>query len=368
MDRRHFLNGAVGLAVGAAAGYAAGRSTETAEPPAAGATRTLRMVTAWPRDLPLFAAAAERLATRMSSASGGRLAVQVFHAGEAVPPYEAFDAVSTGAADLYHGTEAFWRAKSPAFHFFSSIPYGLDAKELSAWLAHGGGQALWDELAQGFNVKPFLAGHTGIQAGGWYSREIKTAADLKGLRLRMPDFGGEILERLGAAIVPMPAGEIVAALKDKTIDGAEWYGPAVDLAFGLHESARFYYVPAAVDPGFALSCGINRSLWEQLDDSLRATIADVVAAEAEHTQSLFLAENARAFESLVREHGVMPRRFPEAVVRTIGRMAESVVHELAQADGATQKIHASYMKFRTRALAWAQSADQAYLAQRAEYR
>ena len=366
MKRREFLSGAAGLAAGAAAGYAA--ASPNAEPVQPATVRALRMVTSWPRDFPLFAASAERLAARIAQSSGGRLAVEVRHAGEAVPPYEAFDAVSTGVAELYHGCEAYWRAKNPAFQFFASIPYGLGAAELSAWLAHGDGQALWDELAHGFNVKPFLAGHTGIQAGGWYAREIRSAADLKGLRLRMPDLGGEILARLGAAIVPIPAGDVVEALTNKIIDGAEWYGPAIDLAFGLHRAARVYYVPAAVDPGMALSCGINRALWDGLDEGARAAIANACDAEAEHTHGAFLAENARAFETMVREHGVQPRRLPDSVVRAVGRMAETVVREMAEADPAAKAIHDSYMGFRTRAVAWSQASEWAYLGQRDQYR
>ncbi|MBM3541751.1 MAG: ABC transporter substrate-binding protein [Alphaproteobacteria bacterium] len=366
MQRRDFLTGAAGFAAGAAAGYAA--ASPKAGPAQPATVRSLRMVTSWPRDFPLFAASAERLAVRIAQSSGGGLAVEVRHAGEAVPPYEAFDAVSTGVAQLYHGCEAFWRAKNPAFQFFASIPYGLGAAEFASWLAHGEGQTLWDELAQGFDVKPFLAGHTGIHAGGWYAREIRSAADLKGLRLRMPDLGGEILARLGAAIVPIPAGDVVEALKSKIIDGAEWYGPAIDLAFGLHRTARFYYVPAAVDPGMALSCGINRGLWDTLDEGARAAIADACAAEAEHTHGAFLAENARAFETLVREHGIQPRRLPDPVVRAIGRMAETVVREMAEADAAARKIHASYMGFRARAVAWSQVSEWAYLGQRDQYR
>lgn len=366
MKRREFLTGAAGAAAGAAAGYVAA-SRETA-PAQTAAVRALRMVTSWPRDFPLFAASAERLAARIVQSSRGRLAVEVRHAGEAVPPYEAFDAVSAGVAELYHGCEAFWRAKNPAFQFFASIPYGLGAAELASWLTQGEGQALWDELAQGFNVKPFLAGHTGIHAGGWYTREIRGVADLKGLRLRMPDLGGEVLARLGAAIVPFPAGDIVEALKSKAIDGAEWYGPAIDLAFGLHRAARVYYLPAAVDPGMALSCGINRALWDGLDESARAAIADACAAEAEHTHGAFLSENARAFEALVREHGVRPRRLPEPVVRAIGRMAETVVREMAEADPAAKKVHDSYMDFRARAVAWSQASEWTYLGQRDQYR
>ena len=363
MKRREILIAAASAAAGAVAGASAASTLATPTEPNA-ARRTLRMVTTWPRDFPGLAASADRLASRIAAGSAGRFAVDVFHAGEIVPPYEAFDAVSTGTAELYHGAESFWRAKNKAYHFFASIPFGLSAGELSAWLAHGGGQAHWDELSAPFNVKPFFAGHTGMHIGGWFTREIRTPKDLVGLRVRMPDLAGHVLERLGAVIVSLPIGEALGALKSGDLDGVAWYGPWIDRDFGFPAVAPHYYLPDYREPGLALSCGINLAFWNELDDFSRAAIASACAAEAAAIQAQFQAENSRALEELIETMHRSPKRLADPVLAAFAAASEDVVRDLAASSEAAGRVADSYRIFRRRAVVWARAADAPYLAGR----
>ncbi|KKJ75113.1 ABC transporter substrate-binding protein, partial [Kiloniella litopenaei] len=189
MNRRKFLTGA-------ATGVAAGAAAATLSAPAiAQGKRDLKMVTTWPKNFPGLGTGAQRVADRITAASGGKLNVKLYAAGELVPPFESFDAVSNGTADMYHAAEYYWQGKHKAFNFFTAVPFGFTANELDAWVHYGGGQELWDKLSAQYNLKSFMAGNTGVQMGGWFNKEINTLEDFKGLKIRMPGLGGEVLRR-----------------------------------------------------------------------------------------------------------------------------------------------------------------------------
>jgi TRAP-type mannitol/chloroaromatic compound transport system substrate-binding protein len=181
MDRRSFLTRA-GAVAGAAATFPA--------PAIAQGVRELKMVTSWPKGFPGLGSSAERLVSAITAITGGRLKVQVFGAGQFVNAFEVFDAVSGGVADMYHSFEGYFEKKSPAFNFFSAIPFGFTADEMAAWIHFGGGQALWDELSGGFNLKPLLSTSTGAQMGGWFTKEVTGPQSYAGLRYRMPGLAG----------------------------------------------------------------------------------------------------------------------------------------------------------------------------------
>jgi len=240
MDRRQFVAGA---GVGAAAAASA-----FPMPAIAQGVRELKMVTIWPKTLPGLQSGAERVAEAITSLSGGRLNVKVFAAGQLVGAFESFDAVSSGLADMYHASEITWAGHSPAFSYFCNVPFGFTPPEINAWIYHGGGQALWDELSAGFGLKPFMCGNTGPQMGGWFTKELTGVESYKGLRYRMPGVGGEVLRRLGAVVVNLPAGEIIPSLRSGAIDASEFAGPWVDMALGLHKAAKYYYYPGFYEP------------------------------------------------------------------------------------------------------------------------
>jgi len=190
------------------------------------------MVTDWPEGTPGLHTGAVRFAQTIGIATGGRITIEVFPSGALVRPFETFDAVSAGVADMYHSDEYYFEKKSPAFNFFSAVPFGFTADELFAWVQFGGGQELWDALSGQFNLKPLLCLNTGTQMGGWFLNEIASPDAFKGLRYRMPGLGAEVLRRLGAIAVTLPGSEIVPSLASGALDASEWVGPWLDMAMG----------------------------------------------------------------------------------------------------------------------------------------
>jgi len=356
MDRRRFLTQA-GTVTGVAATFSA--------PAIAQGTRELKLVTSWPKGLPGLGTSAERFGQGITAITNGRLKVQVFGAGQLVSAFEAFDAVSNGVADMYHSAEYYWEKRSPAFNFFAAVPYGFTADEMAAWIHFGGGQELWDELSGGFNVKALLCTNTGVQMGGWFTKEVTGPESYRALRYRMPGLGGEVLRRLGAIVVNLPGGEITGALKSGAIDASEWVGPWNDMVLGLQKVSKFYYYPGFHEPGTALSLGINKKLWDGLSADDRNAITTV--ANAEYTLSLaeFNANNAKSLEQLRADKAIEIRKFDDSLLEALGKISGEVVAETGQKDATTHRIYDSYIGFRRRATDWADLAERGYLNARA---
>jgi TRAP-type mannitol/chloroaromatic compound transport system substrate-binding protein len=356
VGRRIFL-------AGAGAAGAAGAAALAAPAVAQGAIEW-NMVMPWPRNAPGVGVNAERLANRINAMSGGRLRVKLFAAGELVPPFESFDAVRGGTADALHATPYYWVGKSKAFNYFTTLPYGLTATEMGAWLAFGGGQALWDELYAGFGLKPFYAGSSGVQAGGWFNREIKALGDLAGLKMRIAGIGGEVLRRAGVTVVNLPPGEILAAMRSGAVDAAEWVGPWNDLAMGLPKVAKYYYVPAFHEPGPALELAVSKARFDALPADLQAIVAAAAAASAQETLADFTYHNTVSLAPLLSEHGVQLRSFSDEIATELGKITRTVVEELAATDALTGRIHASYIGFLRQAVGYSDRFEAAMLRQR----
>jgi TRAP-type mannitol/chloroaromatic compound transport system substrate-binding protein len=356
MDRRGFLTRA-GAVAGAAATFPA--------PAIAQGVRELKMVTSWPKVLPGLGSSAERLGSAITAITGGRLKVQVFGAGQFVSAFEVFDAVSDGVADMYHSAEFYWQKHSPGFNFFTAVPFGLTADEMAAWIRFDGGQDLWDELSGGYNIKPLMATSTGVQMGGWFTKEVTGPESYRGLRYRMPGLGGEVLRRLGAVVVNLPAGEITAALKSGAIDASEWISPWDDMALGLHKVSKYYYYPGFHEPGTLVALGINKKLWDELSAEDRNAITTV--AHAEYTLSLaeYNANNAKSLEQLREDKAIEIRKFDDSLLEALGKTSGEVMTETGQKDPLTRRIYASYIAFRGRAKNWADLAERGYLNARA---
>lgn len=349
MRRREMLAGA-GL-------LAAGSSFDFPKPALAQKARRLKMVTDWPAGSPGLQSSAERLAQRMSSATEGRIEVEVFPAGTFVRALETFDAVGDGVADMYHSAEYYWEKKSPAFSFFAAVPFGFTANELFAWVHYGGGQELWDTLSAQFNIKPFLCCNTGTQMGGWCTREIASLQQLKGLRYRMPGLGGEVLRRLGAIVVNVPGGNIVASLKSGAIEGSEWVGPWPDLAMGLQNVAAYYYYPGFHEPGTGITLGINKRVWESFDVSTRRVIEDASAAEYARSLAEFNANNAMSLRKLRSEGIVKVLKFDDSILKELYRVSRDVIDELSSRDELSKKVYASYQQFLPSIIDWSDIAE-----------
>ncbi|MEO1251270.1 MAG: TRAP transporter substrate-binding protein [Pseudomonadota bacterium] len=364
IKRRQLLAGGLaGLAAGCECGTPAGLETLTG----AVRRREFKMVTTWPKDFPGLGAMAERTARFISDLSGGAMSVKLFAAGELVAAFESFDAVSDGAADIYHGAEYYWVGKSPAFAFFTAVPFGMTVSEIMAWTEFGGGQDLWDELSARFNIKPFAAGNTGNQSAGWYKREINSLEDLRGMKIRMPGLGGEVLRRLGASAVSISGGEIYQALQSGAIDGTEWVGPWNDLAFGFYNEARYYYNPGFHEPGAQLGVGVNLDVWNGLNE----TEQTIIRAACQWANNLSLAEymhhNAAALDQLVDEHGVELRTMPDDVMEAAAAAAKTVLEETAQHDELTGRIYESFKVSLTKSMAWNTVSEAGFIEARRRY-
>lgn len=336
MERRHFLKGAAVGGVAAASGLAA--------PAIAQGNVTWRMVTTWPRNFPGLGVGAQRLADRITAASGGRLTVQVFSAGELVPPLQSLDAVIDGTAEMSHGAAYYWQNKSQALSFFTGVPYGMTSRELAAWVRYMGGQELWDEIYDQFGVQGFLSGDTGTQAGGWFRNELTGLSDIQGLRFRTPGLGGRVWEQLGATVTNMAGGEIFPALQAGTLDAAEFVGPYNDLALGFYQICKNYYFPSFNEPGLATELVVDKAKYQELPDDLQAIVRDCSQAEYDQVASDFYANDPRALQTLVNEHDVVVRYFPEEILEAGASAAQEIMQELLDSgDDLTRRVTQSYV-------------------------
>ena len=227
----------------AATGVAAVAATSLSAPAVAKERVEASMVATWPRDFPGLGTGAQRLAQRLSDMSDGRIQVTYYAANERVKAFDSFDEVASGNSQMYHGADYYWVKKHPAFGYFTASPFGFTYAEMNAWLKYAGGQELWDELTDDFGTQSFAAGNTGVQMGGWFNKKIRSANDLKGLKMRMPGLGGQVLGKLGGSPISLPGGQIYENLVSGAIDATEWVGPWNDEAMKFLEAAKYYYYP-----------------------------------------------------------------------------------------------------------------------------
>ena len=347
MDRRKFV-GAAGLAGAAgllsACGNKSGPQT-VCEGQTTTETFAWKMVTSWPRDFPGLGIGANRLAESINTLSNGRLQIKVYGGNELVPPFEVFDAVQQRTAEMGHSATYYWKGKAPAAQFFAGIPFGMSAQELHGWIYYGGGLELWQEVYAAHGLVPFLAGNSGPQMGGWFNREISSIADLKGLKMRMPGLGGEILRRAGGTPTNIPGAELFTALQTGTIDATEWVGPYNDLAFGLFRAAKYYYYPGWHETGTGLECMINQQAWDSLPADLQAIVRVACQAAVTDTLSDFTYNNGVSLKKLLDEHKVKLRRFPDEVLKHLAAVSEDLMREMAGENELTGRIYASYLNY-----------------------
>lgn len=323
------------------------------------------MVSSWPKGAPGVGVNAERLAEKITAMSGGRIHIQFFAGGELVPPLSVFDAVIDGTADLAHTTPHYAVSKDPALHFFTGVPFGLTALEHSAWLRFGGAQELWDRAYEPFGLKPFYAGSSGPQAGGWFREEIQSLDDLQGLNFRIAGLGGEVMRRIGVNPVLLPPGEIFPAMQEGIIDAAEWIGPWNDLAFGLFRVAKHYYMPAFHEMGPALELIVNRQAYDALPQDLQAIVSEACLASAMETTADFTYHNIISLRPLIEEHDVEVHTMPDDIIEALARESGPVLQEVANSSPIAGEVFASFQAFRAEANMYAQVSDLAALQMRA---
>lgn len=337
MQRRTFLTtGAIGTA-----------ATALATPAIAQDKRQWKMVTAWPKNLPGPGVAAQQLADRITTLSGGRIEVKLFPAGELVPGRGVFDAVSEGTAELYHAVPAYWGSKSKGILLFGSQPFGLRADEQVGWMVHGGGQALYDEMYGRFGIKPFLCGNSGPQWGGWFRNEVNSAEDLKGMKFRTTGLASEMAARMGMAAEAMSGPDMFQALQTGALDAGEFIGPWTDSALGYYQVAKNYYWPGVGEPSSAEECGVNADVFNDLPDDLKQVVQAACDSLYNQVWTEYTTKHALSLQAMVAEHGVQVKMFPEDVITGMGKAAAEVIDDLRNDDDElVKRITESFVAYR----------------------
>jgi TRAP-type mannitol/chloroaromatic compound transport system substrate-binding protein len=356
-ERRRFLRKATGAAAAVAAATIVDAPNVIAQQKI-----QWRMSTAWTPSMDVLQGAAERLAKVVEEMSGGRFQIQVFPAGQIMPPLECFDAASQGKIESFMAPGQYWADKEPALEWFTTIPFGMNPEGMAAWLHQGDGLKLCEEAYAAFNLVPRPALANSPQMAGWFRKKINTIADFKGLRMRIPNLGGKVVARAGATTVLTPGSEIYAALERGVIDASEWIGPHDDMQMGLHRTARYYYYPGWHEPGTTLGFGFNKKAYETLPGDLRRTLDHATAAVQVYGRADFQAKSAIALERLRTEFKgkVEVLQLPVPVLRDLKKLAVEVIREESEKTPMAKKVHASFTKFQALVGPWDHVAEGAY--------
>ena len=321
-----------------------------------------KMVTTWPPGFPVLQKGAERFADNIRAMSNGRLDIKVYAGGELIPPLQAFDAVSQGSVEMGHGSAYYWAGKVPEAQFFSTVPFGMTARGMNAWLYDGGGLELWREIYKPFHVIPFPLGNTGVQMGGWFNKEINSLEDIKGLKMRIPGLGGKVLAKAGGNPILLAGSEVYTALERNTIDATEWIGPYHDQRLGLYRAAKHYYYPGWHQPGTVLELTINQRAWESLPADLQAIISNAAQAENLRMLSEMEQKNMAALDELRKREGIEIHRFPNEVLSRLKTLTNETLIEEAERDPKFKRVYDAYQNFRRKNDAWSAISENAYLA------
>ena len=305
------------------------------------------MVSTWPRDFPGLGPGAQRFAQSVTDATDGRIQVTYYAAGERVGAFDSFDEVASGNAQIYHGADYYWKGKHPGWAYFTAVPFGLTYTEIDAWMKFMGGQELHDELAGSFGLKCIPCGNTGVQWGGWFNKEINSADDIKGLKMRIPGLCGDVMAKLGASPVSLPGGQIYENLVSGAIDATEWVGPWNDEAMKFYEAARYYYYPGMHEPGSQLSIGMNADFWANLSASDKLLVQHLAYSENANMMAEYNAKNGAALVRLQQEQGVEVKAFNDEVYAAFGRGASEVFAEVVEHSDLARRIHESFLNART---------------------
>lgn len=363
MDRRQFIkNAAVMTAVGASAVTLGCKESKEAEAPSVHTKRKFkwRMVTAWPPNYPILGEGAELGAKLIEQMSEGRLTIQVFGGGELVPPMEVFDAVSRQSVEMGHSASYYWAGKAPAVQFFTSVPFGMNTQQMTAWLLAGGGLDLLGELYDQFNIVPKIAGNSGAQMGGWFRKEINSIADIQGMKMRIPGLGGRVFTKSGGASVLSPGGELYMNLERGVIDALEWAGPYHDYLMGFYKITKHYYYPSWQEPTGCLELLISKKAYEELPSDLKTIVETAFYRVNMWMLSKIDSINYLYLKKLTKDHGVILKRFPQDVLDVYKKNTKEVINEITQSDSFSKKVYASYLDFKRHIEKWTDVTEAEY--------
>jgi len=343
MERRSFVRGA-GIAGVLAAGTAPGIVH-------AQAALRWRLASSFPKALDTIYGAAEDFAAQVKEMSGGKFEISVHAGGELMPAFGVVDGVQQATVEMCHTAPYYFFGKDPTFALGCAIPFGLNSRQMTAWMYQGNGMKLMREFYDNYNIVNFPGGNTGAQMGGWFRKEIKSLADVKGLKFRVGGFGGKIVERLGAVPQNIPGGEIYQSLEKGTIDAAEWIGPYDDLKLGFYKVAPYYLYPGWWEGGPELDFFINKAAYNGLSSEYKAIVAAATAVAHTNMQAKYDAKNPDALKQLVaNKTKLVP--WPKAVMDAAFKEAMAIYAELSSSNPAWKKVYADYAGFRKDANQW----------------
>ena len=349
MDRRKFI---------ASAGTVAAATTALAAPAIAQSAPEIkwRLTSSFPKSLDTIFGAAEVFAKNVAEATDGRFQIQAFPAGEIVPGLQAADKVTDGTLEMAHTASYYYWGKDPTFAFATAVPFGINSRQQNAWMYHGGGIDLMNEFYAGYNIYALLCGNTGAQMGGWFRKEIKTPADLKGVKMRIGGFGGKVISKLGVVPQQIAGGEIYPSLEKGTIDAAEWVGPYDDQKLGFNKVAPFYYYPGWWEGGAMLHLFINKAKWEGLPKNYQAILTAAAAHANVDMQAKYDHLNPGALKQLVAD-GAKLRPFSAEILEACFNAAKETYAEINKTNAAFKKIHDAMMTYRNDAFLWQQVSE-----------
>ncbi|MCX7145272.1 MAG: TRAP transporter substrate-binding protein [Sulfuritalea sp.] len=310
-----------------------------------------RLASSFPKSLDAIYGAAEIVSKRVAAATGGKFTIQVFAAGEIVPGPGVLDAVKDGTVQMGHSASYYFVGKDPTFAFDTAIPFGLNSRQQTAWMYDGGGLQLMREFFKDYNIYNIPCGNTGAQMGGWYRKEIKTVADLKGLKFRVGGFAGQVLAKLGVVPQQIPGGDIYPALEKGTIDAAEWIGPYDDEKLGFNKVAKYYYYPGWWEGGPQLSAYINMGEWAKLPKEYQSILESACWEAHIYMQARYDAKNPAALKRLVAG-GTKLLPFSNEIMAACYKAALELYDETAAKNPKFKKIYEPWKKFRDEQIEW----------------
>ena len=363
MRRRDFIKTTAGGAAAAAIlpGCSGDSDSNDGRAPGVSTRESVRwrLVSSFPRSLDTLFGAVEVLSRRVRSLTNDRFQIRSYPAGEVVPATGVLGAVQNGTVQMGHTAGYYYTGHNPALAFDTCVPFGLTARQQVAWLYQGGGMDVMREVFSDFNVINFPGGNTGAQMGGWFRRPVESLSDLRGVKMRIPGLGGEVMSELGVTVQLLPGGEIYQALERGTIDAAEWVGPYDDVKLGFHEIATHYYYPGWWEPGPNLSFIINQGAWDSLP-SLYQYALEVAAEEANlNMLALYDARNQEALQTVLDE-GVQLHRFSDEIMQSAERISFDMMYQKASADAGYRKVYESFRQWREDSFRWFRTSEHAY--------
>jgi TRAP-type mannitol/chloroaromatic compound transport system substrate-binding protein len=360
MKRRKFIATA-GAGIAGASIVGCGNAAEPGSAPSIQTSPrvTWRLASSFSRSLDTIYGAADILAERLSALTDGKFTIRNYPGGELVPALEVLGSVQNGTVQMGHSASYYYTGKNPALAFDTCVPFGMNVRQYNAWVHHGGGMDILRSIFSDFNIINLPGGNTGVQMGGWFRREVASLSDLRGIKMRIPGLGGNVMDRLGVSVQVIASGDIYPALERGVIDATEWVGPYDDEKLGLNKVARFYYYPGWWEPGPGLTFYINRDEWEKLPSTYQEALTTAAGYASADMQSKYDAKNPPAFKRLI-ESGTQVRKFSTDLMEAASGHSMDIMQEYAANDAQYREVFDAHRQFQIDSNAWFGTAEKAY--------